>query len=81
MQLLIKQRVFAWGDKYDVYDEQGNVKYNVEAELFTLGHKIHMYDAQRRELAVIRQRLLTLLPIFEVGIEGKPRRCDFAKGG
>lgn len=71
MQLLIKQRVFAWGDKYDVYDEQGNVKYYVEAEIFTLGHKIHVYDIQHKELAVIRERLLTMLPVFEVEVNGR----------
>lgn len=27
MRLLIKQRVFSWTDSYDVYDENGNVKY------------------------------------------------------
>ncbi len=25
MQLLIKQRVFSWTDKYDIYDEEGNM--------------------------------------------------------
>ena len=27
MRLLIKQRVFSWSDTYDVYDEEGNVRY------------------------------------------------------
>ena len=30
MKLCIKQRVFSWGDKFDIYDEQGNVKYFVK---------------------------------------------------
>lgn len=29
MRLLIKQRVFSWSDTYDVYDEEGNVRYFV----------------------------------------------------
>ena len=36
MRLLIKQRVFSWTDSYDVYDEEGNPKYFVKAELLTL---------------------------------------------
>ena len=34
MKLLMKQRVFSWTDTYDVYDEAGNKKYFVKAELF-----------------------------------------------
>lgn len=33
MKLLMKQRVFSWTDTYDVYDEAGNKKYFVKAEL------------------------------------------------
>ena len=36
MKLLMKQRVFSWTDTYDVYDEAGNKKYFVKAELFRL---------------------------------------------
>lgn len=71
MKLLIKQRVFSWSDTYDIYDEQGNVKYFVKAEIFALGHQIHVYDANRNELAVIHQRLLTFLPAFEIEIDGR----------
>lgn len=71
MKLLIKQRVFSWSDTYDIYDEQGNVRYFVKAEVFSLGHQIHVYDANRRELAVIHQRILTLLPKFEIEIGGR----------
>lgn len=38
MRLLIKQWVFSWTDSYIVYDEQGNIKYTVKAELLALGH-------------------------------------------
>ena len=40
MKLLMKPRVFSWTDNYDVYDEAGNKKYFVKAELFRLGHQI-----------------------------------------
>ncbi len=41
MKLLIKQRIFSWGDTYDIYDEVGNVKYVVKAEVFAFGHQLH----------------------------------------
>ena len=37
MSLYLKQRVFSWGDKFSVYDENGAVKYTVEGEIFTFG--------------------------------------------
>lgn len=66
MRLLIKQRVFSWSDTYDIYDEQGNVRYYVKAEVFSLGHQIHIYNMNHNEIAVIREKLLTLTPQFTI---------------
>ena len=71
MKLLIKQRVFSWGDTYDIYDENGNVKYVVKAEIFALGHQLHVYDANGFEIGQIKQKLLTFLPRFEIEISGR----------
>lgn len=73
MKLLIKQRVFAWGDTYDIYDEMGNVKYVVTAELFAFGHQLHVYDTIGHEIGQINQKLLTLLPQFEIVMDGRVR--------
>ena len=71
MRLLIKQRVFSWTDTYDVYDEKEEPKYFVKAEFFALGHQIHVYDKSGREVGMVKQRLLTLLPAFDIEIDGK----------
>lgn len=72
MKLCIKQRVFSWTDSYDVYDENGIARYFVKAEFFSLGHKIHVYEKQSgREVGSIHQRLLTLLPAFDIVIDGR----------
>lgn len=74
MKLRIRQRVFSWTDSYDVYDEVGRPKYQVRAEFFALGHQIHVYDkATGREVGAIHQKLLTLLPQFELVIDGQSR--------
>ena len=46
MKLRIRQRVLAFTDSYDVYDEFGEARYFVRAELIALGHQIHVYDKQ-----------------------------------
>ncbi|HIT34719.1 MAG TPA: LURP-one-related family protein [Candidatus Faecousia intestinigallinarum] len=72
MKLLIRQRVFSWTDHYDVYDENGNAKYEVQAEFLTLGHQIHVYEKTTgREVGSIHQKLLTLMPAFEIVIDGR----------
>ena len=74
MELLIKQRVFSWGDSYDVYDETGEARYFVEAELFAFGHQIHVYDKRSgRELGSIHQQLFSFTPTFEIVIDGQVR--------
>ena len=71
MELRIKQRVFSWSDTYDVYDESGEPRYFVKAELFAFGHQIHVYDKRSgREVGSIHQKLLTFLPKFEIVIGG-----------
>lgn len=71
MRLLIKQRVFSWTDTYDVYDESGQPKYFVKAEFFSIGHQIHVYDHNQREVGVIHQKLFSLLPQFEIEQDGQ----------
>ena len=75
MKLHIRQRIFSWGDSYDVYDERGEARYEVRSALFSLGHQIHVYDKRAdercKEVGCIRQKLLTLMPTFEIEIGGR----------
>lgn len=74
MQLMIKQRVFSWSDTYDVFDEYGEAKYFVKAELFSFGHQIHVYDKMTgEEVGAIRQKLFSFMPTFEIVIGGQVR--------
>ena len=72
MQLYIKQRIFSWTDSYDVYDETGEARYEVRAELFSFGHQIHVYDKRTgAEVGSIHEKLFTFLPRFEIVINGR----------
>lgn len=72
MRLYMKQRVFSWTDAYDVYDEDGTVQYNVRADFFSLGHRLRVSDAEGNEIGVIREKVISVLPCFEIEIGGKP---------
>ena len=65
MKLLFKQRFFSWFDSYDIYDEAGNTVYTVKGEL-SLGHLLRVFDANGFEIGVLKEKILTWFPKFEV---------------
>ena len=71
MKLYIKERVFSWNDQFTVKDENGWDKYFVEGEFFSFGKKLHLLDIHGREVALIRQQLLTLMPRYTVSVGGR----------
>lgn len=72
MQLMIRQRIFSWSDTYDIYDETGEARYFVQAELFRLGHQIHVFDKRSgEEVGSIHQHLISFLPAFDVVLSGR----------
>ena len=66
MKLYIKQKVFSFGGSFTVLDAYGNEKFFVRGETFSLGRRLHVYDQDQRELACIRQELLTWMPCYHV---------------
>ncbi|MBR4308787.1 MAG: LURP-one-related family protein [Oscillospiraceae bacterium] len=65
MRMLFKQRFFSWFDSYDIYDELGTVLYTVKGQL-SWGHCLKIFDRSGRELGTVKQKLLTLLPQFDL---------------
>lgn len=74
MKLLFKQRMFSWFDSYDIYDENGNVLYQVKGQL-SWGHCLKIYDAYGRELGTVQEKIFTFLPKFEIYIDNQYRGC------
>lgn len=71
MNLYLKQKVFSWGDKFRVYDENENDLFFVKGEVFTLGKKLHVYDPSDRELVFIRQKFWSFHQRYFIEKEGK----------
>lgn len=66
MKLYIKQRIFSLGDKYDVYDANEDVIFDVQSELFTIGAKLHLFDTRGQELYYIKKKLTFMLAQYEI---------------
>ena len=65
-KLYIKQKVFSFGDKYNIYNESGQPVFSVQGEVFTFGAKIHIYDATGTEIFFIQQKLFRFLPEYHI---------------
>ena len=70
MKLLFKQRLFSWFDSYDIYDEAGNTLYEVKGQL-AWGHCLKIFNCCGDEMGTVKQRLLTLLPTFDIYLGGQ----------
>lgn len=66
MKLYLKQRIFSLGDKYDIYDENENVVFDVSSELFTIGAKLHLCNTNGQELYYIKRRFTLFLAQYEI---------------
>ena len=66
MKLYIKEKVFSWGDRFTVKDEEGADKYFVEGEVFSWGKKLHVYNTDGTEAAFIKQEVFSFLPRYYV---------------
>ena len=72
MKLHIRQRIFSWTDSYDIYTEDNTPRYAVKSRFFALSHRLHVYDKHSgREIGSISQRLFSLLPTFDIEINGQ----------
>ena len=69
MKLHFKQRLFSWFDSYDIYNEYDEPVFTVEGKL-AWGHRLVIYDGNHREIGLVQQEILTLLPKFSLYEDG-----------
>ncbi len=65
MKLLFKQRFFSWFDSYDIYNEANETIYVVKGQL-SWGHCLKIFDTNDKEIGMVKQRIFTFLPKFEM---------------
>lgn len=70
MKLYMKQKVFSFGDKFTIKDENQVDRYSAEGEVFSMGKKLHLYSGEGNEVAFIKQKIWNFLPKFEVYTNG-----------
>ena len=74
MKLRFRQRFFSWFDSYDIYDEAGNTAYVVKGQM-SWGHCLKIFTANGQEVGMVKERVLTFLPKFEIYGNGRYLGC------
>jgi uncharacterized protein YxjI len=66
MRYLMKQKLFSWGNDFHIKNADGNDVFFVDGSAFTIGNKLSFQDLNGRELAFIRQKLLSWTSTYEI---------------
>jgi uncharacterized protein YxjI len=68
---LIRERFFAFGDDFDVLDENGTKLYRVDGKVFSVRGRLVIEDASGAEVASVHRHLIALRPTYEIRIGGE----------
>jgi uncharacterized protein YxjI len=68
---VIKERMFAIGDDFDITDDDGGRLYHVDGKVLTLRDRVVIEDLSGNEVAAVHRHLVALRPTYEVTIGGE----------
>ena len=75
MTLYLQEALFSL-DHFDIWDESGTVKYQVERELFQFGRKLVVTDTQGREVCFVQHIPFSIPCAYELAVPGGSVRLD-----
>ena len=70
MRYVMKQKLFSWGDDFTIQDDAGRDAFFVDGKAISLGSQLSFRDLSGRELALIKQRVVSLKPTYEIYRDG-----------
>jgi uncharacterized protein YxjI len=68
---VIRERMFALGDDFDITDEDGRRVYHVDGKVLTLRDRLVIEDPSGAEVAAVHRHLVALRPTYEVTVGGE----------
>ena len=66
MRYLVRQKIFAFNDSFNITDEHNRPIFKIEGKVFSLGNKLNIYDMSGNKRIYIEQKLFKLLPQYEI---------------
>lgn len=71
MRYVIRERFFRLGEDSDITDDAGRPVFHVDGKVFSLHSTLVVRDMAGNEVAVVRKRLISLTPTYEVTRPGQ----------
>ena len=72
MRYVIREKFWAMGDDFYIFNERDEKEFFVDGAAFSWGSKLSFQDMQGNELAFIAQKLLSFRPRYEISKGGEP---------
>jgi len=73
MKFYIKQKVFSFGDKFSILDEQQNEVYQVKGKVFSLQNNIDFLDMHGNVILKANKKVFQILPKYTIyNVEDMP---------
>jgi uncharacterized protein YxjI len=69
---VIRERVLALGDDFDITDSSGQVVLHVDGKVLSLRNRLLIQDPDGREVASVHRHLVALRPTYEIRIGDEP---------
>lgn len=71
MVLYLKQQSSEWGKMFVVFDENNKEHYKVKFDPVSIGKRMHLLDANGKEVLFLKQKPFSPITIFELFRDGK----------
>lgn len=71
MKLFVKEKLFSIHNKYYIYNEIGEIEYEIESKVISIGDKTTIYDKNHNKIAYIEQKLFHLMSHYDVYIKNE----------
>ena len=75
MTLYLQEQIFSF-DHFDIWDEDGNVKYQVDRVLFQFGRKLVVTDVQGREICFVQHIPFSVPCSYELAVPSGSVQLD-----
>lgn len=66
MQFYMRERIFSLRENFVINDLYNRPWFECRAEFLSIGHKLRMFDMNGNEIAYIHQKVLSLMPQYEI---------------
>ncbi len=71
MRYVVRQKIFSFGDSFNIKDEVDNDIFIVRSQLLSFGKKLRIFDLLDNELCYIEQKVFRFMPEYDIYIAGE----------